>query len=337
MGSLAQRVAFAMTAAAGVPLLLLVVPRLVSGAYGAVTTALLVIGWSCIVVGSVGLASWFVARSLLAPLMQFIESLNPSGRTRGAVPSGGADRLPVEIRLARAAVVGREEAHQRTNDERSQYVSTLIHDMKTPLIAIGRSIELAKDATEAARRETWLQLDGEEVNRLLSIGQDVVDAERLASGALSVSVARVCIGDVLHRIVDRTSVTRPQVACRVAGSKSLVHHVDPTLIERAIENVVANAFHHAESRVLIELMPGLIRVSDDGPGMAATEAHVSQAQIEAVDSRSGVARRSSGLGVLIAKRILAAHGGRLVIESTGSTGTTLLLYLGPGGPGEVDA
>ena len=363
MVSLAQRFTLVIALAAALPLLGAVLPGLWRSGGGAPATALLVIGSALVIVGVVGAVAWTVTRVLLRPLVDLIDMLNPTTAAARGAPQDVPQNLPLEIRLLRAVVFGRDAARRRQADERATYVTTLIHDMKTPLLAVSRSLDMAIDDADEMRRRSRLSATNDEVRRLLGLVQDVVDSERLASGALQLRWQAVDLLDLVRRVAERVQPMRRAIAVQVTGRSLQPHRGDPELLERAVENVLANALHHARSHVSISVLPGLVRVSDDGPGISAdfesaglaAPARAAQRPMAAAGGIRGSAlpaaagsgsggaadpgaterpavtpsaRRSSGLGLFIAKRVAEAHGGRIVLESTGEFGTTLLLYIG---------
>jgi signal transduction histidine kinase len=115
----------------------------------------------------------------------------------------------------------------------------------------------------------------------------------------------------------------------------LAVNADPTQVGRALRNVLANAAQHSPAgstvRVAVERAAGevLTRVSDAGPGIAEDDLpHVFERFYRA-DQARGAAEPSSGsgIGLTIARELLAANGGRIAIEKTGPQGTTLLIGL----------
>jgi signal transduction histidine kinase len=330
LSSLTGRVALVIALVASVPTLVALVPAITpSGAWTA-TSILLVVGWALIAVGVIGVMSWVVAQALLRPLADLTSSLNPAATATGSRSGASPERAPVEVRLLRAAVIGREAAKRRDTGERSTYVSTLIHDMKTPLLAVERSLAVVEGEADADARRRWVGAARSEVRRLLDLVQDVVDAERLASGTLELQVGEVDLADVCRRVVERLAPVRDDVDIELAPLGSWRHAGDGALLERAIENIVANAVRHARSKVHVDLTPGLVRVADDGPGLPSDfdALGIVKSTLGGTPMTTGVSPRNPGLGLFIAKRILEAHGGRLTLESSGPQGTTMLLYVG---------
>jgi two-component system sensor histidine kinase BaeS len=111
--------------------------------------------------------------------------------------------------------------------------------------------------------------------------------------------------------------------------------LDPTQVGRALRNVLANAIQHspADGEVVVsaEVLPAevVVRVADSGGGIAAADLpHIFERFYRADPSRGGSAQPSgSGIGLTIARELLAANGGSVEVERTGSDGTTFALRL----------
>ena len=138
------------------------------------------------------------------------------------------------------------------------------------------------------------------------------------------------------------------VGLEVAVPAALRVTVDPGHLSRVLRNVIGNAIAHspaggrvAVSAVALEAAQGApaaapatvaIRVADEGPGIAPDDVpHVFERfyradPARAVDPATG-RRTGSGLGLTIARELLAANGGRIEVESTGPTGTTFRIDL----------
>jgi two-component system sensor histidine kinase BaeS len=126
------------------------------------------------------------------------------------------------------------------------------------------------------------------------------------------------------------------VALAVArGEEALRVNVDPTQVGRALRNVLANAAQHsprgATVRVAVETSgtEGLVHISDSGTGIAADDLpHVFERFYRADQARgAGEPRSGSGIGLTIARELLAANGGRITVERTGPDGTTFMMAL----------
>jgi two-component system sensor histidine kinase BaeS len=126
-----------------------------------------------------------------------------------------------------------------------------------------------------------------------------------------------------------------EVVLAVGPPSDAILLVDPTQVGRALRNVVANAAQHSPRggsvRLGVDERPGeiVLRVTDDGPGIAAEDLpHVFERFYRADPARSGGAPRSgSGIGLTIARELLAVNGGTIEVERTGPDGTVFALRL----------
>jgi signal transduction histidine kinase len=111
--------------------------------------------------------------------------------------------------------------------------------------------------------------------------------------------------------------------------------LDPTQVGRAFRNVLANAAQHSPKGATVEVAvePGsaevVVRVTDAGPGIAPEDlSHVFERFYRADQARgTGEPRSGSGIGLTIARELLAANGGRIAVERTGPDGTTFAITL----------
>jgi signal transduction histidine kinase len=120
-----------------------------------------------------------------------------------------------------------------------------------------------------------------------------------------------------------------EIAVGAEGDTGVSFVGDETLLRQLIRNLLDNAVRHARSggavtaSVLRESTGITIRVSDDGDG-------VPEAQRERIFDRFvrlGSTYAGAGLGLPIARWIAEAHGGTLVLESTGSSGSVFTVTL----------
>jgi two-component system sensor histidine kinase BaeS len=111
--------------------------------------------------------------------------------------------------------------------------------------------------------------------------------------------------------------------------------VDPTQVGRALRNVLGNAVQHSPDGATVELRVEataaevIVRVTDRGPGITAQDLpHVFERFYRADESRgAGEPRSGSGIGLTIARELLAANGGRIAVERTDASGTTFAIAL----------
>jgi two-component system sensor histidine kinase KdpD len=216
-----------------------------------------------------------------------------------------------------------EEAQQvelraRAEELRTSLLSSVSHDLRTPLAAIvGSATTLLGEAGEvsAAQRTDLVRTIHEEAQRLTRLVSNLLAMTRVESASVSpkkewVPIEEV-VGAALARLGER--VAGRAVDVRIPRDFPLVP-VDPILIEQVFLNLVENALTHTPAGTPVEVVARRqgaaieVEVLDRGPGLPA-----------GADSRlftkffrgPGAPPGGSGLGLAICRGMVAAHGGSI--------------------------
>jgi signal transduction histidine kinase len=293
-------------------------------------------GWLVAVVALSSLIGALLARVLLEPLTRVIRDADALPRTarrlaRARLPVAADD--PPEVTSLRNAINRLLAQVQTEQSRRSAFTATLMHDMKTPLLAQGNALTLLRDDRSALSEvdvQGLLERAAEETEALRGLVQQLVDAHRFEQGDVRPRTARVELRQLVDDEIARLHAAADHRGVEVEVDGAAEATVDPDLTARALGNLLGNAVRYAASRVRVEVRPGLLRIADDGPGLPAPLDELARpfndqpAEIAGRRYRAG----SGGLGLYVASSILEAHGGRLVEEARGPGGTVLLAYLG---------
>lgn len=241
-----------------------------------------------------------------------------------------ADRL----HLARDAAEARESAERESL--RAALLSSLSHDLKTPLATILGGVsslrELGEAMPEQARADT-LQAVEEEAGRLSRYVANLLHMTRLKAG-LDLHPDWIDPLDVGHGALARARRAWPGRTLVLEADKDLpIIRSDAVLLEQALFNLIDNAckFSPEEASVVVHLAKqgeGIaIAVRDRGPGIPVQE----QGRVFDAFYRGEVrAQTGSGLGLAIVRGIVQALGGSVRVESPwgGENGTAMHLHLG---------
>jgi signal transduction histidine kinase len=210
--------------------------------------------------------------------------------------------------------------------ERSLMLSSISHDLRTPLAALRASVEAIRDGV-APDPDAYLNGMEHQVRALGDLVDDLQLHTRLASGTLKLRMVRVDVTELADEAVEivRPLAQRTGVAIHLDADQRLATTGDPTQLARVIRNLLDNAIRHtppeSNVRIQVEPAPGVVvlRVVDEGDGF---EPEIRDRAFEpftrgdpARDVRTGIA----GLGLAIAHAIVTAHSGtiRVVDAPTG--------------------
>jgi len=244
----------------------------------------------------------------------------------------------VEKLLERQQLVERVaalEAERRLDRLQEQFVSTVSHELRSPLGFIkGYATTLLRDDTEwdlQTRRE-FLTIIDEESDRLTEIIDNILDSSRLQSGTLPMDFQEVRLAKVLGDFVKRMIAGDFELDIQMdfEGSSNTID-ADPARLVQVLDNLLNNAAKYAPGSVVTlsldwEAERAHIMVRDTGPGIP--EEHLEDIfkrfyrLPEHRDNASG-----TGLGLYICHQIIRAHGGNIFAESALGEGTAVHITL----------
>lgn len=260
---------------------------------------------------------------------------------RGTETRHFAELFARQVALALTRAQLSEMAHSasiraETEVMRSTLLSSVSHDLRTPLASITGAATTLRDADTtlipSVRRELVEGICDEAV-RLEHLVDNLLDMTRLDSGAVTPRPQWVpteeLIGAVLVRL-ERELAAR-EVVTRIAPKVAYLE-VDPLLFGQLLGNLVENAIKYspAQTSIEIEVEPSLrgveIAVRDHGPGFSPGDEH-------RIFERFYRGQRGpapgAGLGLAIAQAIAALHGGEMAAMTRAGGGAVVTCTLPP--------
>ena len=200
------------------------------------------------------------------------------------------------------------------------------HELKGPLVGARAALDRVSETTEQFEGQELLRRTKEELRQL----SDLVDPLlRWSTGGQTLDLHRADLVGITRRAIASPSLELGVDRIVLEGPKELYVDVEPGQIRSAVANVVRNALMYSPpgSPVVVRIEPSSraarVVVQDRGPGIPRTE----RDHVFDPFSRGGVgrsARRGSGLGLFIARRVLEAHGGMISLRSSKSGATFVL-------------
>jgi two-component system sensor histidine kinase BaeS len=288
-----------------------------------------------VAVAAVAVIAVVLSSRLTQPLQRVASAARQLGHgDLSARAAGGPDRESNELAAAFNAMA---ERVQRSEMLRRRAASDMAHDLATPATVLESQLQAMVDGVVPADRE---QLDraraaaGALSGVIVQLGE-LVDAE---SAVLQRRPQLMTLGELLAEVQRAIEpLFREKGVALAVGEAppSVSVELDPTQVGRAFRNVLANAAQHSPKGASVEVAVErgsaevVVRVTDAGPGIAPEDlSHVFERFYRADQARgTGEPRSGSGIGLTIARELLAANGGRIAVERTGSEGTTFAITL----------
>ncbi len=247
----------------------------------------------------------------------------------------------VALAIERAALSesnAERRAQARAEELKTALLSSVSHDLRTPLTTISASasslIEFREqlDPAAAARLLRGIVGECERLNRYTS---NLLEMSRLEAGQPVVRRQILGVADMIGAILGRM---RARTGCRQLvrryADDSLLVDVDAALFELVLVNVLDNAILYSEegTRIVVDIRPDgefcAIFVSDEGRGIPKEDLEKVFTRFYRV-ARASSSPRGSGLGLAIARGFVEAFGGRIKADSPGhmGCGTTITILL----------
>lgn len=219
------------------------------------------------------------------------------------------------------------EEHVKNERLKSELISNVSHDLKTPLTSIITYVDLLKreDSTEE-EKEDYIKILDSKAKKLKVLIEDLFEVSKINSGKLELAKEKVDIVDLIYQVLGECSncYEEKHIDFKLKSFASeVVLNLDGKQISRVIENIVSNALKYSmeNTRVYINIENKADEVIISFKNIAAYEMNFDVEEIFERFKRGDESRNSevegSGLGLAISKSIIELHDGKMYIEKEG--------------------
>jgi two-component system phosphate regulon sensor histidine kinase PhoR len=249
------------------------------------------------------------------------QTFSPTIRT---LPSDGQGGLTIALRNV--------TLRRHKESRRLDFYSIIAHDLRSPLAAMLMRTEMMlrgrRGVLSAEVISDLRKMDGH-MRNLVALINDFLDFARMDEAAHKIERTRVDLTELIREIVEDfkplVDSTHQTLSVEV-DAPSLMVSGDRPRLQQVLTNLLANAIKFTPSAGKIGLRARLVdrwcevTVSDDGPGIAAEVLPLLfQRYTRAPNAQTDT--RGTGLGLLIVREIVEAHGGTVGVDSTVGQGS----------------
>jgi len=240
------------------------------------------------------------------------------------------------IRMNKELVLANERLKE-LDKLKSDFVSMVSHELKTPLAAMRTSaqvLEVADIATETKRE--MLDIILRNIDRQTNLVNDLLDLSRIESGRMELKIESVPLDSVVADSIEsvkqtaseegiKLDVELPESLASVKGDREKLTQVVINLLNNAIKFTLRSGEISIKARELNGQME--VKVSDTGIGIPTEDLDMVFDKFYQVDSTLTREAGGTGLGLAICKGIIEAHRGRIWAESELGKGSTFVFTL----------
>jgi signal transduction histidine kinase len=217
---------------------------------------------------------------------------------------------------------------------KSEFVATIAHDFRSPLMSIRGFAELTLEEADlpVERRNEFMRTIIAETDDLANLANDTLLISHMETGQLHYDWKPVDVRRELRDAVPH-GLTSHTVVVDVPDDFPVIK-ADPGRLRQVLHNLVSNALKYSPEGGTVTLRAGergrdqvMVEVIDEGLGVPADQASRLFQKFERVRSQEHLKIPGTGLGLYICKRIVEGHHGRIWVESGPAQGSTFAFVL----------
>jgi signal transduction histidine kinase len=267
------------------------------------------------------LTLWAV-RQLTAPVRTLAAAAEALGRDVNSPPL--PENGPTEVAVAAVAFNTMAARIRRFVQDRTELLTAIGHDLRTPITRLKLRAEFIDDDEQRGKILADLEELEAMVSATLAFGRDARTTE---------PVSQLDLAELLRTILDEAGDAHPDLVdkLRYDGPAHLTVRARSLALKRVLVNLVTNAVNYAGSAMVRLYQDGprmvVVEIEDDGPGIPAPDLERVFEPFHRGEPSRNRETGGVGLGLPIARNIMRAHGGDVVIANrpTGGARATVTL------------
>jgi signal transduction histidine kinase len=212
-----------------------------------------------------------------------------------------------------------------------QLLAAVSHELRTPLTRMRLVVEMLQDQGVDRRHLSSMETDIDEVDRLVAT---LLESTRLDRGGWVLEKAPTSLASVLSRAADGLELGSRRL--EVDAGEGLSLQADASRLDRVFKNLFTNFVRYTPEsatcwvRATQDARGTQVVVEDDGPGVPAASIERLFTPFYRVDPSRSRQTGGLGLGLMLVRQIVEAHGGTIVAEPRPGGGLRFLIALPPG-------
>ncbi len=246
--------------------------------------------------------------------------------------AGSVQDINAQRAVAVALREAKEQAEQATATK-SRFLAAASHDLRQPLQSISMYLAMLTRQVEPSVVQDVTGKMQQSLTAMQELMDALLDISQLESGAIKAETRDFPVQNLLDCIsAGNAPHAEEQGLCFAVAASSAIVHSDPALLQRIVENLVANALRHTKAgqvqvTCVVEGVQARIEVADTGDGIPAHALDTIFEEYVQLGNPERNRGKGLGLGLAIVKQLASLLGHELQVVSTPDAGSTFSVTL----------
>jgi PAS domain S-box-containing protein len=248
------------------------------------------------------------------------------------------EKLKKKIKEATIELSLKNRRLEELDRMKNQFLSTISHELKTPLTSIqGYSAILKAEKLGALNQEQRKSIEilNSEALRLNELITTLLDLTKLETGRARLQLAETDVNELAESVIlsMKASAEKKKIEIQFKPAKLEKIKLDPSLIELALKNLISNSikYNKENGRIYVSLSDDdsriLFEVRDTGRGISRDKISQIFKKFHQLDEHTIRYEGGTGIGLAIVKSIIDKHNGVIKIDSEAGKGTRIFFTL----------
>jgi signal transduction histidine kinase len=232
------------------------------------------------------------------------------------------------------------EELEKAKEMQADFAAMIAHDLRSPLTATLSTATMLEDGLFGAvnqEQKKWLLKMQSNIHGLVELVNDFLDLSKLEAGHIQLSKEKVHMDQLIRESADnyRALAGEKKISLRTRIDPALPHiNADPRRLDQVLSNLLSNAIKFTPEGGEIEVgaacengVEARLWVRDTGMGIPPQETEQIFQKYRQASSAKEAKEKGTGLGLVICKMIVEAHGGKIRVDSEEGKGSTFTVTI----------
>lgn len=254
------------------------------------------------------------------------------------IQAWGLKKTNEGIRILYKELEEKNKELQRLNELKDEFLSTVSHELATPLTIIKEGVRLVSDEMLGKvneQQKEFLTIASNNVDRLTRLIVDLLDISKIEAGEMEIKKTSIDIKSLMRKLVSsfELKVEQKKLELRVnVPEEETDIYADEHRITQVFSNLVDNAIKFTEEgciEISVKDEGNEVKccVADTGIGISRKDIPKLFDKFTQFGRKPGPGEKGTGLGLAISSRIVELHGGRMWVESQPGRGSKFYFSL----------